>query len=271
MSDITPIMDIIRTLRGENGCSWDRKQTPGTMWKCLAEEVYELQDAIVNADDENACEEMGDVLFQILFIMEIFHETGRVPFDAVVDQIARKMIRRHPHVYGDAAVHSEDDLFRQWEEIKAEEKNSANGAKGDGKEREANPVSALDSVPKGLPGLLRAMKVSKAAVKQGFDWENIHQVLDTVKEEISEFEAALAEEEPEAAILEFGDILFTLVNVARFAGFHPETALSRSTAKFEGRFRQMESDLAFENRHLRELSAQEREASWARAKKNYDR
>lgn len=270
MEDISRVMEIIRTLRGENGCAWDRKQTPLTMWKCLAEEMYELRDAIVNRDDENACEEMGDVLFQILFIMEIFHEQKRVPFEMVVDTIAKKMIRRHPHVYGRARVESEADLLNQWEAIKAEEKNKR-CRDGEKKQTKDGAVSALDSVPKGMPGLMRAMQVSKAAVKQGFDWENIHGVMETVKEEISEFEAALEEKDTEGAMLEFGDILFTLVNVARFAGFHPETALSQSTAKFEGRFRQMENDLSQKNLLLRKLSAQEREIAWANAKKRYGR
>ncbi len=229
------------------------------MWKCLVEEVYELQDAIVNDDLDNTCEEMGDVLFQILFIMAIFHDAKQIPISRVVDTVVEKMIRRHPHVYGSAVVETENDLLEQWEQIKTREKK--------------NPVksSALDAVPGGMPGLLRALKVSKIAVRQGFEWENIHQVLDTVKKEIAEFEEAVEKEDADGAMLELGDILFSLVNVARFAGFHPETALSRSTAKFEGRFRLMEAELAQKNCSLQVLSADEKEAFWARAKHRYDK
>jgi len=255
---ITPLLEIIRRLRGKNGCVWDRKQTPLTMWKCMAEEMYELEEAIVNDDTKNICEELGDVLFQILFILEIFTENNRFEFSHVINGIAKKMVRRHPHVYDTAVVETEEELHRQWDKIKAGEKNHS---------RE----SAMDSVPKGMPGLLRALKVSKSAVKEGFDWDNIHQVLDTVKEEIQEFETALEKEGPDEAMMEFGDILFSLVNVARFAGFHPETALSSATAKFEGRFRLMEKNLQQDKINLKKSSSEEKEVFWQRAKQSYDR
>jgi len=254
LESLAPVLEVIRTLRGKNGCEWDRRQTPETMWKCLVEEVYELQQALADQDLENTCEEMGDVLFQIVFIMEIFHESGRIPMSRVLNMVTEKMIRRHPHVYGDAKVDTRAELLDQWERIKTREKK-------------ATPrPSAMDDVPKGMPGLVRAMKVSKSAVKKGFEWEDIHQVLDTVKSEIAEFESALEHGDEDALMLEFGDILFSLVNVARFAGFHPETALSRSTSKFESRFRLMEKALAERNITLDALSAPEKEAFWSRAK-----
>jgi tetrapyrrole methylase family protein / MazG family protein len=259
LETLTPVWEVIQTLRGENGCEWDRKQTPSTMWKCLAEEVYELQDALANQDRDNTCEEMGDVLFQILFIMAIFHGTGQISVSRVVDMVVEKMIRRHPHVYGTAKVKTRADLLDQWNRIKTREKSGC------------DRPSAMDEVPKGMPGLLRAMKVSKAAVKKGFEWEDIHQVLDTVKKEIKEFEAALEKADEDGILLEFGDILFSLVNVARFAGFHPETALARSTAKFEHRFRLMEEDLAQKNVVLGTLSASEKERFWTRAKQAHER
>ena len=262
METIVPLLEIIRRLRGENGCEWDRKQTPETMWKCLAEEVYELEEAIVNDDGDNIIEELGDVLFQVLFILEIYRESGQLSVSRVVDRVAEKMIRRHPHVYDSARIDSEAALHRQWEEIKAGEKKAAG---------KPSSESALDGVPKGMPGLLRAMKVSKAAVKAGFDWEDIHQVLDTAKSEIREFEAALEGGSRDESMLEFGDILFTLVNVARFAGFHPETALHQSTAKFEGRFRTMETALKKARLDLEKMSPPEKEAHWQRAKTVYDK
>lgn len=285
METIIPLLEIIRRLRSKNGCAWDRKQTPITMWKCLAEETYELEEAIVNDDTHNICEELGDVLFQLLFIVEIFTENNRFDFSQVIDAIAEKMIRRHPHVYDNAVVTSEEELSRQWEQIKRLEKKQAQKKKESLQKKSSDlefkdldekiyrgiENSVLDSIPKGMPGLLRALKVSKCAVKEGFEWENIHQVLDTVKEEIQEFEIALEKETQDEAMMEFGDILFSLVNVARFAGFHPETALASSTAKFEGRFRLMEKALYQEKIKLKNLSSEEKELQWQRAKQDYDR
>lgn len=257
MEKITPLLSIIRRLRGRDGCQWDQQQTPLSMWKCLAEEVYELEEGIVNDDLENVIEELGDVLFQVLFILEIYTESKRFDFTQVIDSAAEKMIRRHPHIYGKAVVNTEDELHRQWERIKAGEK------KGRGKQ---GGSSALDSVPRGMPGLVRALKVSKCAVKEGFEWEDMTQVLDTVKDEIHEFEMALEKGDRDETILEFGDILFSLVNVARFAGFHPETALAGSTAKFERRFRLMEADLKKKGLSLKEMTPREKETHWQRAK-----
>lgn len=281
METIVPLLEIIRRLRGKNGCAWDQKQTPLTMWKCLAEELYELEEAIVNDDTDNICEELGDVVFQLLFILEIFTENNRFDFSDVITGISEKMIRRHPHVYDTAIVKTDEELHRQWDQIKAGEKENAKkyskkndpGTRPkalDQNEQTVGVDSALDSVPKGMPGLLRALKVSKSAVKEGFDWENIHQVLDTVKEEIQEFETALVTQSQDEAMMEFGDILFSLVNVARFAGFHPETALSSATAKFEGRFRLMEQRLIQKKIDLKKLSSEEKELHWQQAKLRYD-
>lgn len=256
METIIPLLEIIRRLRGENGCAWDRKQTPSTMWKCLAEELYELEDAIVKDDGDNIVEELGDVLFQVLFIMEIYADSGRFSFDRVINTVAEKMIRRHPHVYGDSRITSEDGLNKQWENIKAEEKAGSSSLE---------KCSVLDNVPSGMPGLLRALKVSKSAVKAGFEWDSLDQVLETAVSEIHEFEAALSSDRDDA-MLEFGDILFSLVNVARFAGFHPETALYRSTSKFEQRFRIMEKSLEKQGLDLKQMPSEEKEKHWQAAK-----
>ncbi len=257
MESIAPILEVIRTLRGENGCPWDRVQTPETLWKCLAEELYELEEGLAKDDLENICEELGDVLFLVLFVMEILHDSGKIPFSKVVDTVTRKMIRRHPHVYGDSRISDEKELYSQWERIKAQEKEGAENKK---------PLSALDKVPQGMPGLLRAMKVSKAAVKEGFDWDDMNGVLAQVSEEIQEFEQARKTGNRADAMMEFGDILFSLVNVARFAGFHPEMALQQSTAKFEKRFRYMEELLQKEDLELKALSQEEKDRFWNRAK-----
>jgi MazG family protein len=261
LENLDTLFSIIQRLRQENGCAWDRKQTPETMWKCLAEETYELEEAIAKKDVDHICEELGDVLFQLVFILEIFQERQAFTLSDVVDKVAKKMIRRHPHVYADAKVSNLQELSLQWEAIKAVE-NRENGLKR---------TSVLDCVPKGMPSLLRALKVSKCAVKEGFDWDNIHEVIDAAKEEINEFEAALKTGDQNEVIMEFGDILFTLVNVARVAKFHPETALSNSTAKFEGRFRLMEKELKENKARLKDLSKHQKELFWNRAKKDYAR
>lgn len=261
METIDALFKIIRTLRSDTGCEWDRAQTPETMWKCLAEEVYELEEAIVKQDPGHICEEMGDVLFQLVFILEMYQEQEAFCLKDVVAGVAEKMIRRHPHVYGDARISGQKELNRQWDAIKVLEKKET------GRER----VSALDAVPRGMPALMRALKVSKCAVKEGFDWENIHDVLDTVKEEINEFEAALEARDPDEIQMEFGDILFTLVNVARMAKFHPETALTGSTAKFEARFRLMEAELKEKQVLLKDLSMDQKDLFWRRAKQSYGR
>ena len=261
METLDELFEIIRTLRSEKGCAWDRKQTPETLWKCLAEETYELEEAIVKKDLRHICEELGDVLFQLAFILELFHEKQAFALSDVVEQVAKKMIRRHPHVYEDAKAVTDRELFLQWEAIKEKEN------KGNRKKKE----SVLDSVPKGMPSLIRALKVSKCVVKEGFDWDNIHEVLETVKEEINEFEAALKTGDKNEASMEFGDILFTLVNVARVAQFHPEIALSRSTAKFEGRFRLMEKQLKKNKLRLKDLSKVQTDLLWTQAKKSYEK
>jgi MazG family protein len=204
---------------------------------------------------------LGDVWFQLVFLLEMFQEQEAFTLSDVVAGVAQKMIRRHPHVYGDAKVSTEKELNRQWDSIKAGEQGETDRA----------VTSALDRVPRGMPSLIRALKVSGCAVKEGFDWENIHGVLDTVKDEIQEFETALASGDESGARMEFGDILFSLVNVARVAGFHPETALAESTAKFEGRFRLMEVELKAKQASLKDMSMAERDRFWSRAKLAYDR
>jgi len=255
------LIHIIQTLRGENGCPWDRKQTPETMWKCLAEEVYELLEAIEDGDVNDVCDETGDVLFQLVFIAELYREQGNFDLSDCIARSAKKMIRRHPHVYGDLALKSEEELFQRWESIKREEKLEA----GKGRAK-----SVLDSVPKGMTALLRSYKISERAVRSGFDWDDMSGVLEKVEEEWQEFTEALAKGDKDEIALEFGDILFTLANVARFAGIHPETALARSTDKFEKRFRHMEALLAERNEGLKDLSRTEKDSLWEEAKKAYD-
>lgn len=229
---LTGLVEIIQTLRGENGCPWDRKQTPGTMWKCLVEEAYELLEAIEKDDAGDVCDEIGDVLFQLVFIAELYREKGAFDIFDAIQASAQKMIRRHPHVYADLILDSEEALLKRWEKIKGEEKRKAG---------KLPQTSVLDSVPSGMTSLLRSYKVSERVARSGFDWDSMEGVIKKVEEEWKEFTQALEKGDTAEIAMEFGDILFTLSNVARFAGVHPETSLAMATDKFERRFRLMEA------------------------------
>ncbi len=252
---LTGLRELIETLRGENGCPWDRKQTPETMAVYLLEEVHELVEAVAGGSDGEVCEEMGDVLFQLLFLCDLYEERGAFHIEDAISGIVEKMIRRHPHVFGEAAARDHDAVMEQWEKIKREEKPEK--AKG----------SLLDRVPSGLPALVRAYRVSEITANAGFDWDTMEGVQMKVKEEWGEFNQALASGNREDIAMEFGDLLFTLTNVARFAGIHPETALAASTRKFERRYRLMEGELASRGEELASLSREEVDGMWESAKR----
>ena len=259
LNTIDALLQLIDTLRGENGCPCDRKQTPASMAVYLAEETFELIEAIENGDTAAACEELGDVLFQLLFILRLYDAGGFFDLDAVVARVTAKMVRRHPHVFGDAAADTESQVRRQWQAIKKTEKAS-------GRQK-----SILDSIPSGLPALLRAYRVSERAAQAGFDWSDLSGVMEKFSEESAEFNQELArqntpEGSPQKLAMEFGDILFTLANVARFAGFHPETALTGSINKFMRRFKQMESLLQAKGLDMGSVSPARLDEFWELAK-----
>ncbi len=255
---IERLLSLITTLRGEDGCPWDRKQTPETMARYLIEEVYELVDAIISKDADAVCEEAGDVLFQLLFVINLFSETGRFGLQEVVDGNIEKMVRRHPHVFGDVSAKTPEQVSENWEKIKQKEKG---GTGGD---------SLLSSIPQNLPALLRASMVSERAAKTGFDWKDISGVMDKTMEEWAEFSTEINNPDDAAgsdkAAMEFGDVLFTMVNVARFARIHPETALTRSIQKFEKRFNYLEEKAIAAGRDVSCLSIQEMHRLWDEAK-----
>jgi len=251
---------LVEALRGENGCPWDKKQTSQSMAVKLLEETYELVDAISKGEAPGVCEELGDVLFHIFFIARLFEEEDRFGIEDVADGITRKMIRRHPHVFGDASVVSTEDVKQQWHAIKQSEK------------ADMPPVSVLDSVPRMQPALMRAYRISARAAREGFDWTELSGVLEKVDEELRELKDAVAEN-PEAedggsraVRLEFGDLLFTMTNVARFLGINPEAALMESTEKFERRFRYMEQVIRDSHRKMADVDQNEKDEIWDRAK-----
>jgi len=252
---ISRLMKLVETLRGENGCPWDRKQTSKSMTIHLLEEVYELIDSIESGLPDEVCEELGDVLFHIVFIASLYKDKGCFDLSNAATKITEKMIRRHPHIFGDTTVDTVEDVKRQWREIKGKENSHVVSH------------SVLDSIPAGLPALMRAYTISERAAGTGFDWDTMNDVMKQTEEEWTEFHTALAHESHEEAALEFGDILFSLVNVARFAGIHPETALSDSVKKFEKRFRFMEKKLQDNGEKIEETSRQRLHTLWEEAKK----
>jgi MazG family protein len=258
-SNLSALDTLIDTLRGDNGCPWDRKQTPASIARYLVEEVYELVEAIATGGAETIREELGDVLFHLFFIAAVFREKGAFDIEEAARSSVAKMTRRHPHVFGDTRIDGSEAVRDQWQRIKQQEN------------RQSGRHSALGSVPAALPSLTRAYRISERAGRSGFDWAEIAGVVEKVEEEWSEFKAELARAEREKAAtdrlaLEFGDLLFTLVNVARFAGFHPETALADATRKFERRFRLMEKLIEAQDAALDALPPEERERFWERAK-----
>lgn len=255
---------IIESLRGENGCPWDKKQSPESIGIYLIEEAHELLDAIESADPEEICEELGDVLFQVLFIARFFNEKGLFSIETAARKSAEKMIRRHPHVFGDVTITETEAVRQQWHEIKKQEKNGKNAAS-----------SVLDSVPRNMPALMRAYRISERAARTGFDWDDIAGVMGKVEEEWSELkgeigktgsEGAVGNRDQEKIAMEFGDVLFTLVNVARFVRIHPETALARATRKFEERFHHLERTAAESGRDIDAVPRDEKEQLWNEAK-----
>ncbi|MCX5881049.1 MAG: nucleoside triphosphate pyrophosphohydrolase [Deltaproteobacteria bacterium] len=265
LKDISALIRLIEQLRGGNGCPWDRKQTPRTLAVYLIEEVYELVDAIESKSPEDVCEELGDVLFQILFMAHLYQKAGHFDLRDVASRNTRKMIRRHPHVFGQETAVTSEEVRQRWHTIKMTEKNHVEN------------TGLLDSVPSGLPALIRAYRISERAARAGFDWKTISGVMEKVEEEWAEFKSEVDKipqsgplqdsKAQEKLSLEFGDVLFTLVNVARFAKLHPETSLADSTRKFEKRFRHMEQAIAQNSQQFNAVSYTELNNLWEKAKK----
>jgi len=250
------LVEIMARLRGPDGCPWDREQTLETLKVYLLEESHEVREAMEAGDPAALREELGDLLFQVIFQSRIAEERGWFDIREVAAGIVEKLVRRHPHVFGDSRLSTSREVVRQWEDLKEDERR--HGAKG----------SRLASVPGGLPALLRALRLSEKAARAGFDWENLGQVFDKVREEIAEWEEATRKGDPEHAERELGDLLFSLVNVARRAGFEPEAALQSASTRFTRRFARMEETLERQGRRLEEVSAERLEELWEEAKRD---
>lgn len=248
-------MEIIARLRAPDGCPWDREQTEVTMAPHLLEEAYEALEAIQTGDAETSCEELGDVLMNVLMVAKIASERDRFDAEDVARTIADKLVNRHPHVFGDVKVENTEQVLENWEQIKRTEKAN----------RPARGV--LDGVPTALPALLKAARIGEKAARVGFDWPDPEGPRLKLAEELEELDEALASGDQESVQRELGDVLFSLCNVARHAGVNAEMALRQTIDRFRARFGHIEQSLG--NR-LREASLAEKEALWQTAKKQMD-
>jgi len=241
------LLTIIDELR-EN-CPWDKKQTMETLRHLTIEETYELSDAIIENDLEEVKKELGDIMLHMVFYSRIGSETGEFDMADVLNAVCEKLIRRHPHIYGDVKTDDEKAVKANWEKIKLKEKGNK---------------SVLGGVPKSLPALVKAMRIQEKARGVGFDWDNQTQVWDKVQEELSEFQE---EDEKDKKAGEFGDLLFSLINYARFVDINPEEALERTNKKFIKRFQYLESESKKDGKSLGDMTLKEMDEYWERAKK----
>lgn len=258
------LVAIMKILRGEGGCPWDREQTHASLRKNLIEETYEAVEAIDQDDPAMMTEELGDVLLQVVFHAEIERQDGRFDIGSVTDGICKKLIERHPHIFGDVQASTSDEVLKNWDEIKKREKHHETHAQ------------TLEAVPRTLPALMRSCKVQQRAAKSGFDWPTIYGALQKLHEETGELEEALearaqnnaSSETDGACTEELGDLLFSAVNVARFLKTDPEEALTFACDKFIRRFTAVENAAHVQGRELSSLSMQEMDKLWEQVKQH---
>ncbi len=250
------LVEVMERLRGPGGCPWDQEQDHRSLRRYMLEEAYEAVEAIEGGDMSELCEELGDVLLQVVFHAQMAGERGDFAMADVVHGITEKLLRRHPHVFGNVAVRGSGDVVRNWEAIKAQEKGSR-----------PRPESILEGVGHALPALMRAEALQKRAAKVGFDWPDVAGALDKLTEEIAELQAARRDGDARAQEEELGDLLFAAVNVARFLRVDPETALNATNGKFIRRFRYVESEARRRGRSLQEMKLEEMDLLWAEAKR----
>ena len=245
---LAALVEVVRRLRSPGGCPWDREQTHASLRATMLEEAYEVLEAIDEKSMPKLREELGDVLLQVLMQAQIAEEAGDFTLADVADSVRDKLVRRHPHVFGDTKVSGAEEVLRNWDALKA---------------KEYGRESALDGVQRSLPALQWAWSLQRRAANVGFDWRDVDGALEKVREELDELREAPTLEAREA---EFGDLLFTMVNVARKLGINPEDALRGTTGRFEARFRTMEADARGNGRTLGEMEIEELDRYWEAAK-----
>lgn len=248
------LMDVIRTLRSENGCPWDKKQTPESFHPYILEEYHEMVQAINDGDVSGISDELGDLTFLVLFVAYIFEQQGVTSLGEIFDSAATKMIRRHPHVFGNERVEDADRVIDRWAEIKASEKTI--------RQRE----SFLDGVPRSLPALSRAQKLANRAAKVGFDWTRPEEIFPKIQEELEELRQAAVSGSSDQISEELGDLLFVTVNAARHLRVNSESCLTATSDKFERRFRYIERELTARNRAIQDATLKEMDELWDEAK-----
>jgi tetrapyrrole methylase family protein/MazG family protein len=251
---IDRLLDIMRQLRAPDGCPWDREQTLDSLKSNLIEETYEVIDAIESGDRDELRGELGDLLLQVVFQAQICDEAGQFAFDDIVNGIADKLVRRHPHVFGDVQAATSGEVLQNWEKIKKTEKG------GD------TPRSLVEGIPRHLPALSKAHLVQKRVARVGFEWDEIGGVVDKLDEELAEVKEAMAQQDAAAIREELGDLLFSAVNLSRYLGHEPEELLNENIAKFMRRFQGLENRLHAEGREIETCSLDELEAVWSAVK-----
>jgi len=255
LRELDRLVGVVRRLRGPDGCPWDREQTLDSLKPHLVEECYELVDAIESGDPDRHCEELGDVLLHILLQARIRAEEGSFTIGQVATALSEKLIRRHPHVFGETQVSGTGEVLRNWEAIKAGEKAGKDGAS-----------SIFDGVPRRLPALHKAQRVQTRAARVGFDWPEVRDVCAKVEEELAETQQTIGDGDPDKIGEEVGDLLFAVVNLSRFCGVNAEEALQQAVGKFIRRFREVEHKVRGQNRALEDCSLAEMDAYWEEAK-----
>lgn len=271
--NLDAFIETIARLRAPDGCPWDREQTHESLARFLLEETYEVLEAIHEGDPEKLKEELGDLLLQIVLNAQVAKDDGRFDIDDVAKGINEKMIKRHPHVFSDTKAENTDAVLKQWDELKNEEKREREAKDGSSSDGTAK-TSILDGIPKTLPALMQTLKISEKAVNQGFEWQQEEQIWQQLHSELDELKEALRHEKFEKksndskeyrdAQLELGDVLFTVVNIARWHNMNPEECLLLANDKFKVRFKQMEQ---LADKPLKKLSFEEYEELWIQAKK----
>ena len=254
MTPFEELVEIMAKLRSEGGCPWDREQTHQTLRPYLIEEAYEVLDALDNGEDGDFRDELGDLLLQVVFHAQIAAEEQRFDIHDVARAINDKLVRRHPHVFGDTRADTADEVLTNWEKIKREEKG------------EEGPGSVLDGLPAGMPALLRAYRIQEKVARVNFDWDDVSAVIEKVGEEIVEVRTALEHGDRAKIEEEMGDLLFSLVNLSRHLNVSPEDALRRSNDKFIRRFRYIEAALELKGESLERATFEELDALWDEAK-----
>jgi MazG family protein len=259
-AEVTALVGLMQRLLAPGGCPWDREQTLATLIPYLVEETYEVVDAVAGGDVDEHCEELGDLLLQVVFQAELRHAEGAFGIDDVARGIVAKLVRRHPHVFGDVKAETSDQALASWARLKAEEK----AKKPQGAHK--RPPSALDGIPRSAPALLRASRAGEKAGAVGFDFRDAAGPRHKVTEELAELDQALAAGEPQRVAAELGDTLFALVNLARKLGLDAESALRAATDRFAARFAHIETSLAAQGRSVSDASPEEQDRLWQAAK-----